>query len=66
MDNKRKVSRAFNNNPQESRLRVQSKNRWWNCVQTVLIIAKLRIGKTGQKTADWEKSIMEAKIHIGM
>jgi hypothetical protein len=32
----------------------------------ILITAKLQIGKRGQKTADWENSIKEAKIHIGL
>ena len=32
----------------------------------ILINAKLHIGKRGLKTAAWEKSIKEAKIHIGL
>jgi hypothetical protein len=34
MDNKRKASQIFKNNPQGSQLRGRPKNRWWNCVQT--------------------------------
>jgi hypothetical protein len=34
IDCKRKVSQAYNSNPQGSRLRGRPKNRWWNCVQT--------------------------------
>ena len=49
MDSKRKGSQVFNNNPQRSRLRGRPKNRWWNCVQR-LIVAKLKTGKRGQKT----------------
>ena len=49
MDSKGEVSQ-LNNNPQGSRLRGRPKNRWWNCVQTDINIAKLQIGKTGQKT----------------
>jgi hypothetical protein len=33
MHSKRAVSQVFNNIPQESRLRGQPKNIWWNCVQ---------------------------------
>jgi len=54
MDNKRKVSHVFYNNPQGSRLRGQKKkkkkkNRRWNCVQQIVIDAQLQIGKRGQK-----------------
>jgi hypothetical protein len=34
MDNKRKLSNVFNNNPQGSPLKKTNKNRWWKCVQT--------------------------------
>ena len=34
MDSKRKVSQAFDNNPQGRRLRGRPNKRWWNCVQT--------------------------------
>jgi len=34
MNNKRKVNKLFNNNPQGSRLRGRPKYRWWNCGQT--------------------------------
>ena len=36
MDRKRNEGRAFNKIPQESRLRGQPKDRWWNCVQTAI------------------------------
>ena len=32
----------------------------------ILINAKLQIGKRGQKTDDWEKSIKEAKVYVGL
>ena len=33
----------------------------------ILINAKLQIGKRGQKNrVDWEKSIKEVKVHIGL
>jgi hypothetical protein len=34
MDSTRKVSQAFNNNPQGSRLRGRPSKRWRNCVRT--------------------------------
>jgi hypothetical protein len=34
--------------------------------QVFLINTKLKAGKIGQKTADWEKSIKEAKVRIGL
>jgi len=46
-NNKRKVSLVFNNNPQGSRLRGRSKNRWWNCVQT-------DINKCKTKNCKWQ------------
>jgi hypothetical protein len=49
MDNKRKVPQVFNNNPQGSRIRGKPKHRWWNCVQTGTINAKLQVGEKGQK-----------------
>ena len=49
MNSKRKVSQVLNNNPQGSRLRGRPKNRWWNCVQTDIIYAKLRTGKRDKK-----------------
>ena len=50
MDSKGEVSHVFNNNHQESRLRGRPQYRWWNCIQTDINIAELKIGKTGQKT----------------
>jgi hypothetical protein len=32
----------------------------------ILINAKLRTGKRGQNRADWEKSIKETKVRIGL
>ena len=65
MDSKRKVNQVFNKNPQWSQLRGWPKNRWGSCVQ-ILIDSKLKTGKIGQKTADWEKSIKEAEFCIGL
>jgi hypothetical protein len=61
------VSQAFNSNRQGSRLGGRSPNRWWNCVQTDINIAKLHFGKTGKKNrADWEKYIEEVRVSIGL
>jgi len=32
----------------------------------ILINAEFQVGKRSKKTADWEKSIKEAKVHIGL
>jgi len=65
--NNRKVNLVSNNNPQASQLRGQSKNRWWNCVQTDINNCKITNWKERSKNrADWKKSIKEAKIHIGL
>ena len=65
---KGEVSQEFNSNPQGSRLRGRSKNRWWNCVQTG--VNKCRIEKWKDRSrrnrADWEKSIKEVRVSIGM
>jgi hypothetical protein len=50
MDSERKVSEVFNNNPQGSRIRGRSKNRWWNCVQTAINKCKITNWKEGPKT----------------
>jgi hypothetical protein len=42
MDRKRKVSQAFNNNPQGSRLRGRPNKRWWNCVLTDIKKSKIK------------------------
>jgi len=42
MDSKRKVSTVFNSNPQRSRQRGRSKNRWWKCAQTDIIKCKFK------------------------
>jgi hypothetical protein len=47
MDNRRKVSQVFKNNPQGSRLRGRPRHRWWNCVQT---------GINKCKITNWKKS----------
>jgi len=48
MDSTRKLSRLFNNSRQGSQLIGWPKNRWWNCVQTyILLNEKLQTGKRG-------------------
>ena len=47
MDNKRKVSRVFNNNLQGCRLRGRPKIRWWNCVEADINRCKIK---------NWKKS----------
>ena len=42
MDSERKVSQLFNNNPNGSRPKGRPKNRWWNCVNQILIKAELK------------------------
>jgi len=67
LDSKRKVSQAFNNNPQGSGLRGRPNKRWWNCVQTdskTCKIEKLEI--VVKNVDDWEKSIKEAKVRTGL
>jgi hypothetical protein len=44
----RKVSQVFNNNRQGRRLTGRPKSRWWICVQTILISAKLQIEMRGK------------------
>jgi hypothetical protein len=57
-DNKIKLNQVFYNNAQGSRLRGRPKNRWWQCVQKMLVDAKLRSGKNIKKNRDeWEKSV---------
>jgi len=41
---------------------VTKKNGWWNCVQIDTNKLKIKNWKKGQQTADWEKSIKEAKV----
>jgi hypothetical protein len=67
MDSKSKACPVFNNNPQGSQLRGCPKNRQWNCVQTD--IKKCKITKWNERSknrADWEKSILEAKVCVGL
>jgi hypothetical protein len=66
LDIKRKVSQVFNNSPQGSRLRGRPIGRWWSSVKTVLIQVKLQIEKLVINKSDWERSIKEAKVRIGM
>jgi len=65
MDIKRKLSQVFNNNPQGSRLRGRSKNRWRNCVQTDVDKCKITDWKERSlNRGEWEKSSKEAKVPI--
>jgi hypothetical protein len=48
MDSKRKVSQAFDNNPQGSRLRT-TKNQMVEMTANILIKAKLKTGRTGKR-----------------
>jgi len=32
----------------------------------ILINSKLQTGETGQNTAEWEKSIQEARVRVGL
>jgi hypothetical protein len=67
MYSKGKVSQVFNSNPQGSRLRGRSKNRWWNCVQTDFNKCKIRNCKWPSKNrADWEKPMKEVKVRNGL
>ena len=47
MGSTRKVSQVFNNNLQESQLRGQLKNSWWNCLQTDINTCNI---------TDWQES----------
>jgi len=67
MDDKRKVFQVFYNNPQGSRLSGGPKSGWWNYVQTVINKCKIKNWKDmSRNRADWEKSIKEAKVRIGL
>jgi hypothetical protein len=69
MDSKISVCQVFNNNPQGSRLRGRPKNRWWKCVQRDNSKFNITNGKKRKKKktrANWEKSIKEEKVHIGL
>jgi len=61
-------NQIFNNYPQGSRLRVRPNNRWWNCVQKDINECKYKNEnlEREEKTADWEKSIKEEKVRIGL
>ena len=68
MDSKRKVSQAFNNHPQGSRLRGRPKNRRWNFAQ--IDINKFKKYKLEREVkinrADCEKLIEQTKVRIGL
>jgi hypothetical protein len=67
MDRKNKVSQVFNNNPQGHRIRGRPKNGWWNCVQIDINRCKIENWKQMSKNRDnWEKSIKEAEVLIGL
>jgi hypothetical protein len=66
MASKRKVSQVYNNNAQGIRLRGRPINDVLTVYNQILINVQLKTGKRGQKTADWQKSIREAKICIGL
>jgi hypothetical protein len=67
MDNKRKVCQVFYNNPQGSRLNGRPKSGWWNYVQTVINKFKIKNWKDmSRNRADWENSIKEASVRIGL
>jgi hypothetical protein len=67
MGSKRKVSHVFNIIPQRSPLRGRSKNRWWNCVLTDIKKCTIKNWKERSRNrADWQKSINEVKVHIGL
>jgi len=67
MDCKRKVFHVFKDNPQGSQLRRRLKNRWWNCPKADISKCKITNWKERSKNrADWEKSITEAKVSIGL
>jgi hypothetical protein len=67
MDSKNKACQVFNNNPQGSQLRGRPKNRQWNCVQTDIKKCKItNWNERSKNRGDWEKSILEAKVRIGM
>ena len=66
MDSKRKVIKVHNNNPRGSRIRGLLKTDGGIVYKQILIIAKLQIGKGGQKTElivrsplRWERSAWE-------
>jgi hypothetical protein len=66
-DSNRKVSQVFNNNPQGIRLRGRQKTRWWNCIQTDINSRKIKNWNGRSKNrADWEKSIKQVKVRIGL
>jgi hypothetical protein len=67
MDSKRKVSHEFNNNLQGIRLKKKKKNRRCNCVQTDINKCKITNWKDRLKNrADWEKSVKEATVGVGL
>jgi hypothetical protein len=67
MGSKRKVIQVFKNNPRGTRLLGRPKTDGGIKYNQIRISEGLKIGKRGRKIrADWEKSIKEVKVHIGM
>lgn len=66
MDSKRKISQAFNNNPQGNDWYDDQKTDGGTVCKQILIDTKLKTGKRYQKTPEWEKSIKEAGVCIGL
>ena len=67
MDSKRKVCQVFYNNPQGNQLSGRPKSGWCNYVQTVINTCKIKnLEDMSRSRTDWEKSIKEAKVRIGL
>ena len=63
----RDVSKVFSNNPQRSRPGGRPQNKWWHCVQIDINKCKITNWKERSKNVDdWQKSVKEAKVHIGL
>jgi hypothetical protein len=65
MHSERKVSKGFYNNTQGNRLIGLPKTDSGTVHKQMLITAKLKTGKRGPNT-DWERSIVEGKVRIGL
>jgi hypothetical protein len=67
MDSKRKGIQVFSNNPHGRRLRGRPNNTRWNCVHTDINKCKITdLKERSENRVDWEKSIKEAKVRIGL
>jgi hypothetical protein len=67
MGSTRKVRQACKNNAQGNRIRGRPKNRWRKCELTDINRCRIKDWKGMSKNrADWEKSIKEAKVLIGL